>query len=225
MTNDKRIRIIIGHFGSGKTEFAVNYAMKLAEKEEDVAICDLDVINPYFRSREKAEIMEDKGIKVISGASGHNANLAVPMVSAAIIGPIRDENCQTVLDVGGDIDGARTLARYRPHFNTENTDIFFVINANRPETQNVKAVAKYIEEMEESINMKVTGLISNTHMLKSTSIEDVVKGIELVNEVSEKLDIPIKYIVALEQVTRQISDEYSDIMFPIKMYMREEWMM
>lgn len=102
LKDDKRIRIIIGHYGSGKTEFAVNYAIKLAKQGRKVALADLDVVNVYFRSREKAEMLESLGIKVISGALGHNANLDVPAIAAGVLGPLQDESYDVILDIGGD---------------------------------------------------------------------------------------------------------------------------
>lgn len=89
MLNDKRIRVIIGHYGSGKTEFAVNYALRLADAGHQTALADLDIVNPYFRSREKAEMMEARGIRVISGSRGHHANLDLPMLSADVYSPCR----------------------------------------------------------------------------------------------------------------------------------------
>ena len=101
MLKDNRIRIIVGHYGSGKTEFAVNYAVKLSELGKKVVLADLDVVNPYFRSREKTEELEKLGVKVI-GSSIKGNSVDVPSVSAEIYGPLQDESLETVLDVGGD---------------------------------------------------------------------------------------------------------------------------
>lgn len=223
MLNDNRIRIITGHYGSGKTEFAVNYAVKLAKNGRKVALADLDVVNPYFRSREKADLLSELGIKVIG--SSINASAAdVPAVSAEIYAPLQDESYDVVLDVGGDPVGARALGRYHNYFKEGKYDMLFVINANRPETQDAQNTIKYLREIERASRAKVTGLINNTHLLKSTTAEDVLRGQKLAEEVSEALNIPIKYIVALEHVAKELPSNLNGEIFPITLYMREEWM-
>ncbi|WP_427339945.1 ATP-binding protein [Caloranaerobacter sp. DY30410] len=224
MLNDKRIRIITGHYGSGKTEFAVNYAVKLANYGRKVALADLDVVNPYFRSREKESLLSEMGIKVI-GSSINALAADVPAVSAEIFAPLQNESYDVVLDVGGDPVGARALGRYHNYFKEGKYDMFFVINANRPETQEVENTIKYLREIERASRAKVTGLINNTHLLKSTTVEDVLKGQKLAEEVSKKLNIPIKYIVALEHVAKELPSNLKGEIFPITLYMREEWML
>lgn len=221
---DARIRIIIGHYGSGKTEFAVNYAMMLSKQTDNVALCDLDIVNPYFRSREKASIMEASGITVISGARGHNANLDLPMVSPNILAPIQNEEMQVILDVGGDSVGARVLARFASYFKQGAYDMFFVLNANREQTQDALGVISHIRNIEDTVGCKVTGLINNTHLLRETDVNEVLKGQELALEVSKTLNIPIKYVSTLEKVTHQLPTDLEGEIFPIKMYMREDWM-
>jgi MinD-like ATPase involved in chromosome partitioning or flagellar assembly len=223
MFNDKRIRVIVGHYGSGKTEFAVNYAMKLSETEDNVALADLDVVNVYFRSREKAQIMEDAGVKVISSQYGHSANLDLPSISAGIFGPLQDDTCHTILDVGGDSTGARVLARFKQIITFKGYDMFLVVNAFRQETSTLDGVLRHIQEIEDQTDLKITGLINNTHLLKETSLADVEKGQTLVKSVSDKTNIPIKYIGAIEKVAQTVPSEYDGEIMPIKMYMREEW--
>ncbi|WP_223379244.1 ATP-binding protein [Schnuerera sp. xch1] len=221
--NDKRLRIIVGHYGSGKTEFSVNYAIKLAEKGKKVALGDLDIVNLYFRSREKTEELKKLGVKVIS-SSIKGSGVDIPAISAEIITPMQDKTYEAVLDVGGDPAGARTLGRYFQYFVEGQYDMFFVLNANRPETQTVAKSIEYMKKIEYTARAKVTGIINNTHMLKSTTIDDVLMGQELVEKISEKTDIPVKYVVALEDVARELPSNLEGEIFPIKLYMREEWM-
>lgn len=221
--DDKRIRIIVGHYGSGKTEFSVNYAVKLNQMKKKVALVDLDVVNLYFRSREKAEELRNLGIKVI-GSSLKGSAVDIPAISAEIYTPMQDESYDAVIDVGGDPAGARTLGMYRQYLNKGNYDMFFVLNANRPETQTVEKSMEYLRKIEDTARIKVTGIINNTHMLKSTTYEDVLKGQALAEKLSEKLNIPIKYVVALENVVKSLPSDLKGDIFPIKLYMREEWM-
>lgn len=224
LMKDARIRIFIGHYGSGKTEFAVNYAMALSKLTSNVSLCDLDIVNPYFRSREKAVLLEENGIHVISGARGHDANLDLPMVSPNVLAPLQNEMMQVILDVGGDSVGARVLARFAAYFKPGAYDMFFVLNANRTETQDVSHVISHIRNIEDTVGVKITGIVNNTHLLRDTDAEVVLRGQKLALEVSRAINIPIKYITVLEKVTRQLPTDLEGEIFPIHMYMREDWM-
>lgn len=221
--DDKRIRFVVGHYGSGKTEFSINYAIKLAKLHKKVALADLDVVNAYFRSREKTEFLKNIGIKVIG--SGVDASAVdIPSISPAIVTPMQDTSYEAIMDVGGNPAGVRTLGRYKEYLVEGNYDMFFVLNANRPETQTVEKSMEYLRKIEDTARAKVTGIINNTHMLKSTSVSDVLRGQELALELSEMSGIPIKYISVIGEVAKLLPDDLEGEIFPIKLYMREEWM-
>ena len=224
LDNDNRIRIVIGHYGSGKSEFSVNYAMKLAEQGKKVALADLDIVNMYFRSREKAEEMQAKGIRVI-GSEIDTPAIEVPSISAAVYAPLQDESYDLILDVGGDQVGARALGRYHEYFQEGKYDLFFVINANRPETQTVDKVLEYMAQIEAVSRAKITGLINNTHLLKSTTAEDVLRGNKLALEVSAKTNIDLRYNSVLESVVPDLPEDLEGEIFPIEMHIRKDWML
>lgn len=196
----------------------------MLNKEYDkVALVDLDVVNPYFRSREKTEELESEGIKVISSSiKGSNADL--PSISAEVSVPILDKSYQLVIDLGGDNVGARVLGRYREDILNDNYDMLLVLNANRPETQTVEQSIAYIRAIEESSGLKVTGIINNTHLLKSTSIEDITRGQELAEKVADKLNIDVRYTTCMKELADLLPEDLKEIYFPIGMHLREDWM-
>lgn len=221
---DKRLVIIIGHYGSGKSEFSVNYAVKMKEFYENVSIADLDIVNPYFRSREKRDFFESIGIKVYD-SSIKNTAVDIPALPAELMGVILNPDEKSVLDVGGDPVGARVLARYSEQIKNVDYDMFFVINGRRPETSTVEGVLKYLRLIEATSKLKITGLINNTHLLKETTVEDVEFGHELTKKVSWETDIPIRYEACIKDTALQIKNkEIIEKLFPINLYMREEWM-
>ena len=222
--NDKRIRIIIGHYGSGKTEFSVNYAMKLKQATSSkVAIADLDIVNVYFRSREKQVMLEAQGIKVIASSIAGNA-LDLPAVAADIITPLEDKSYEYVIDVGGDSVGARVLGRFKNYIEDGDYDMFMVVNANREQTMDVEGIKRHKETIEATSRLKVTGFINNTHLIRETTLEDVLKGDKLLKEASKELGIPIRYVSAMSHIASQIPDEVSGEILALDLIMRDQWM-
>ena len=222
--DDKRVRLFIGHYGSGKSEVSINYVIKLREQVDgEVALADLDVVNVYFRSREKKDLMKELGITPIDSSIETNT-LDVPAVSAEVMRPLHNKTSNYVLDVGGDNVGGRVVGRFAEHFNSDEYDMFFVVNANREKTQTAQEVLGYIDAIEASSKLKVTGLINNTHLLRETTVEDVLKGLEVVREVSKIKNIPIKYVCCIESILDQIPKDLEGEILPIKLYLREDWM-
>lgn len=222
---EKRIVIVIGHYGSGKTEFCCNYAIEYAkEVGGKILLSDLDIVNPYFRSRERANYLEQNGVTVMSSLFGNDTNIDLPAISAALNIPLSDGLTKTVLDVGGDKIGARVLRQYNDNIDDEVCDMFAVVNANRPETANLEGAINHIEGIEFEAQRKVTGLINNTHMLRETSVEDVLRGQKLLEEVSEKLNIPIVYVSVVRRLVEELQREIKVPIIPIDMIMRDDWM-
>lgn len=149
----KRIRIITGHYGSGKSELSVNMVMELRKQFDKVAIVDLDIANPYFRSRERQRTMEEKGIKVFHNSFGYDITQDLPALSAAIKAPLEDKDFMTVVDAGGDDSGARVLHQFKKYFLDDDCEMLFVINGNRPETSTVDGCIDHMNRI-----MAETGL-------------------------------------------------------------------
>lgn len=224
IVNDKRIRIIIGHYGSGKSEFSMNYVTRLRELiDTKVAISDLDVVNVYFRTREKRDFLQSKDILPID-SSVQATTLDLPAVSAQVTSPITDKEYNYVIDVGGDDVGARVLGRFSHLIEKDDYDMFCVVNANREKTQTAQDVINHIKSIEKTSNLRVTGLVNNTHLVRETTIDDILKGNELIKKVSNLTGIPIRYVTCLESLIPQFPNNLRGEIFPVKLYMRECWM-
>nr|WP_072537170.1 ATP-binding protein [Anaerococcus mediterraneensis] len=229
--NDKRIRIVSGHFGSGKTEFSINYILELKKHFEKVAAIDLDIINMYFRLREQIDFLEEEGVSNFSSSLPRANAFDLPALDSKIMVSLADETYQTVVDLGGNPKGSLPLGRYREILETKDYDHFFVINRNRPETATVDDTIRFLREIEDYSKTRVTGLINTTNMLKETTVDDVLFGQELVEKVSEKTSLPIKYIVAIKDVAEELKnsdrldENMKDKIFPINLYFREQWML
>lgn len=223
--SDKRIRVIIGHYGSGKTEFCVNYAMQLAElPNTKVALADLDVVNPYFRSRERHVMMEEKGILVISSLMGNNINFELPSVDGAVLTPLQNDSYDVILDVGGDSVGARPLARFKEYLIEGDYDMLAVVNANRPDTQTEDGIIMHVKAIEATVGAKVTGLINNTHLLRDTTPEDVLGPQGMIEAAGKRMGLTVRYIAAIRGIAKQVSEMTEVPVVPIDMYMRDPWM-
>lgn len=224
MENYKRIRIITGHYGSGKTEFAVNYTLTLAEKGYNTAIVDLDIVNPYFRSREMEPMFEEKGVRVISSSIKGLAG-DLPALSPEIYTILEDKSYEAVIDVGGDKAGATALGRFYNRIDKDECEMFFVLNANRHLTGDKQNAIRYLKSIEQGSRQKVTALINNTHLCGETKIEDIMKGQDLCLQVSQELGLPIKYTVVHKGLADYLPNNICGEIFPIDIFMKKPWEM
>lgn len=219
-----RINLVTGHFGSGKTEFSAHLAMHLAERYDDVAAVDLDIINVYFRLREQEEVLRQKGIEVYSTAEKVSA-LDIPALDPAIYAPFQNGHTHLVVDVGGNPSGARALGRYKPYLKEGDYDAFLVVNANRPESMTAEQVIEFKMGIEFQSKVKITQLVNVTHALKHTAMEDLRRGQALVEEVSEKTGLPIWGTACLAKLAPQLRESgYQYHIMPMELMFRADWM-
>lgn len=195
----KRISIFTGHFGSGKTEVAVNYAIKLSERFTKTAIVDFDIVNPFFRTADAVKILEGRGIKVILPAYA-NTNVDVPALPAEINMIFENKEYRAVFDVGGDDLGAKVLSRYNEIILADDYEMYFVINTRRPMTITGNGIEDMIHEIEKSSRLKVDWLVNNTNLLGETTKDDVFEGKAMIDEVSSRLGIPIAFTSGMKSV-------------------------
>ena len=216
-----RITVVVGHFGSGKTEFSVNLALYLREKYAPVALADLDVVDPYFRSRECAALLEEKDIRLISSAPNcHDADL--PSMPPEVQVLTDNPEIWGVMDIGGDPSGARVLARYRRGLQKNDARLVCVINANRPLSDTAEKTVSYIRGIEAACGMKVDALVNNTHCCHLTDLQDVLSGAEMAVQVSELTGIPILCHAVPRRLAIEAGQYLSDV-FPMDLYMKKPW--
>ncbi|MCX7747266.1 MAG: hypothetical protein N2645_10300 [Clostridia bacterium] len=195
---NKRISIFTGHFGSGKTEVAVNYAIRLASEGKQTAIVDFDIVNPFFRTADVKEELENLNIKVITPLFA-NTNVDVPAIPPEVSMLFEKKEYFVVFDVGGDDLGAKVLSRYREEILDDIFELFFVINTKRPMTDTVSKIEEMIRDIELSSRLQITKLINNTNLLAHTRVEDILEGQKLVQAVSERTNIPVGFISGFEE--------------------------
>ncbi|WP_411168783.1 ATP-binding protein [Clostridium sp. MB05] len=218
-----RIKIFTGHFGSGKTEIAINYSIKRAKEGKKVALVDMDIINPYFCARDIKETLENHyKIRVISSRKDLvNAELMV--LSGEILSVFNDKSYEVIFDIGGDDVGAKVLGVYSKYFEDEDYSMYYVLNNSRLETLNCSMASKYLKSIELSSKLRVTDIISNTHMMKETEYKHILKGdIESLN-LSKFLSIPYKYTVCTKNFEKVIEDKVNGEVLPIELYMDMPW--
>ncbi len=210
----KRITLFAGHYGSGKTNIAVNYAKALRRQGSDVVIADLDIVNPYFRTKDSQKELEEAGIRLISSKYA-NSNVDLPALPSEIYGVFEDKDSYAVIDVGGDDRGALALGRYTPLIKAEGDyDMLLVINCYRPLTRTAHDCIEIMREVENAGGLKFTGLVNNSNLGEDTTAEDVLASTEYAREVSEITGLPLRY-TSVEQRLYPMLCGRIDNLFPL----------
>ncbi len=223
MSGGPRKIAVTGHFGCGKTEFAVSLAFALAKANiPNLALADLDVENPYFRSREKMDDLETAGVRVYSDPFKGKNGSELQTLDPAIRAPLENPLCRVILDAGGDFTGAIILNQYSK-FLKEDTQLLFVLNKNRPGTDTLEKAIDQLKSIERTTGLEVTGIVSNTHFIRYTTAEDVLEGWEFALELSHETGIPALCACCMESLVPELEGKGFDI-FPIGMNMRESYL-
>ncbi|MBM4404298.1 MAG: hypothetical protein FJ042_07990 [Candidatus Cloacimonetes bacterium] len=197
--------IIIGAYGSGKSEYAIHSARSLHREGLDVVLADMDVVNPYFRSRDVREDFARHGIDVIA-PEGEFKHADLPMISPRIKGAIENPAKTVILDVGGDPAGCRTLGRFVEQIEQRGYRMLLVVNTRRPFTSNAEEIIKMQESLEYASRLHITELVCNTNLMDSTDESIVREGIGIVEEVSRKTGLPFHHYLALESFEYLVPD-------------------
>ncbi len=190
---------IVGNYGSGKTEVSVNLAVNRKQAGLDVCLADLDLVNPYFRSREARTQLHRLGIEVVLPAEQY-LQADLPILSPVVAGRIKKRHGVTLLDAGGDHAGAMVLAALGDAFQNVPVHLLQVVNPMRPRTATIDGCLKIREEIEEAANLAITGLVGNANLIAETGVEDIYSGYEFVAGLSRESGLPLEFITVAREL-------------------------
>ena len=214
----KRLTLFVGHYGSGKTNIAVNYAVKLKEEGLNVTIADLDIVNPYFRTKDSEDFFKEKGIGFICSEYA-NSNLDVPALPSETYGIFENKDSYGVLDIGGDDRGAYALGRFTPLLKDENNyEMIFVLNFYRPLTSTPEDAFTVLKEIENACGIKVTGVVNNSNLGKETDVNTVADTFKLTEEFLKLSNLPLLYTSVNEDICEKLRENYPNYdFFPLSL--------
>jgi len=208
----KRLTLFAGHYGSGKTNIAVNYALLLASEGRPVSIADLDIVNPYFRTKDSAAVLAAAGIDLISPQFA-NTNVDLPALPAEAYRLVEDKSRFAVMDIGGDDRGAYALGRYTPFIQEENNyRMAFVANSYRPLTRTPEEALEVMREIEAACSLPFTCIVNNANLGTETTAEDVLQAIPYMQRLSELSGLPLWLTAAEQHVAAALAGHISPLL-------------
>ncbi|MBQ3829684.1 MAG: hypothetical protein II813_02035 [Spirochaetales bacterium] len=209
----KRVTLFCGHYGSGKTNIAVNYALHLRRQGLEVTIADLDIVNPYFRSKDSTDVLEAEGVRVIALPFA-NSSVDLPALPSSAYSVVQDRTRHAVLDIGGDDRGAYALGRFVPYLLEENDyEMLYVVNFQRPLTTTVSDAVEVMREIEIACGLAFTGIVNNTNLGAETTL-DLVKGsYRKAEELCKETGLPLFMVTAESSIA-------AEEMFPLRLQKR-----
>lgn len=218
----KRVTLFAGHYGSGKTNIAVNYALAMREAGLPVCIADLDIVNPYFRTKDSADRLAEAGIRLISSQFA-NSNVDTPALPGEIYAITDDRSTCAVMDVGGDDRGALALGRYAPAIREENDyEMLFVVNAYRPLTRTPAEALEVMREVEAAGGIPFTAIVNNSNIGAETRPEDVAASLPFMAELSRLSGLPIKMTAVRADLLPRLEEKIENV-FPLTLQKKYTW--
>jgi len=223
MEHPQRITVFTGRFGTGKTEIAINYALALAAPEKSVRLTDMDVVTPYFRSRDMAERLEQRGVEVVA-PSEFTKDIHLPAISGRIWGTLQSEDGFTVMDVGGDSQGARAIGQFKTLVERTGYVMYLVINPFRPFNATPERIAQTVEDIEINTRLKTGALVSNPNLIADTTLQTVQEGHRLVVEAGEELGLPVAFLCVEERLLAEgVEELFAQPILPLTRHFRPPW--
>ena len=217
-----RLNIFCGHFGSGKTEVSLNYAIKLANEGKKVTIIDMDNVNPYFRTADAKKILKEHNIELIASEFA-NSNLDMPTVPQEVKKVFYDTQKTVIFDVGGDDDGAFILGQFNTFFKEEDYKMTLVVNTKRPLTKNCDELYDMAKRIEYASRLEFTDIANNTNVGKMTTADTLLSDYDEIKNLSEKLNIPGSMQCGLPEALINLPPELEACKFPMRIYIKMPW--
>ena len=214
--SEKRITLFAGHYGSGKTNIAVNYARHLKKAGYPTVIADLDIVNPYFRTKDSEEELREQGIDLICSEFA-NTNLDIPSLPQTMYRVVHDRSSYAVMDIGGDDAGAVALGRFSEAISSEdNYEMLFVLNFFRPLTRTAEEAYTVLREIEYASKLRFTGIVNNSNLGELTTAEDVISTFAEAERLSAMSGLPVKLVSAEKSVCEKLSGR-AEKLFPLEL--------
>ena len=208
----KRLTLFAGHYGSGKTNIAVNYALHLAAEGKKVCIADLDIVNPYFRTKDSAKVLDKAGVELISPQFA-NSNVDLPALPAESYRLVQDKSIYGIMDIGGDDRGAYALGRFVPSILQEgNYRMVFVANCYRPLTRTPEEALEVMAEIETACALKFTDIVNNSNLGPETTAETVLSSLDYIEKLSQLSGLPVFAHTATYEVAAQLEGKLSPVL-------------
>lgn len=210
----KRVTLFAGHYGSGKTNIAINYALYLHSLGEQVKIADLDIVNPYFRTKDSAEQLSEAGIELISPVYA-NSNVDLPALPQEVYGLVQNRSICAIMDIGGDERGALALGRYRDYILKENNfEMVFVANFFRPLTRTAEEALEVMREIEQAGGIPFTSIVNNSNLGEETTAQDVKSTFPELQRLCELSNLPSMMTTVKKEL---ISEFEQGSVFPLEL--------
>ncbi|MBQ9513575.1 MAG: hypothetical protein IJR66_01150 [Clostridia bacterium] len=220
---NKRITLFLGHYGSGKTNVAVNYAINLKKQVKAVSIYDLDIVNPYFRTVDAVNILKDNGVELVVSPYAET-NVDIPAMNSKSYQMVDDLNRYAVVDIGGDDRGALALGRFSDKIKLENNyEMLLVVNKYRPETRDLDGILNVKDEIERTARINFTGVVNNSNLGNDTTANTIFDSFSFINEVSKKTGLPIKFTAVRKDLTEKVKEKENKIL-PIELIKYGDWL-
>ncbi len=218
----KRINIICGHYGSGKTNLALNLALGMQSKGERVTVVDLDIVNPYFRSADYTGLMESRGIKVISPSTA-GTTIDAPGLTASILSVFDSDDRRVVIDVGGDDAGAFALGRFSQQIVASGDyQMLYVVNKFRKLISTPQQAVDLLREIESAAGLRATGIVNNSHLAHLTTAKDIIQSQSYAAQVAELADLPLLMTTAPQVLGEELTGKVENL-YPVEIIVKLPW--